>query len=121
MARVHVLTTSDRVSRVVCHSSVGNGNNKVGTSWVDCMVASRRNVSQLEIGTLPGQITAAEHADIVAGVLFECSGLHDVDAGGSTGPQRKAALDAFADRLISESQEELRRRLDYWGHTQEDQ
>lgn len=71
MSAIHILEGDGTNYRVVCHVTTPGGNNSSAVSWATALVNSGRIASVLPTGTGPGQITAAELAQIAAGATLE--------------------------------------------------
>jgi hypothetical protein len=116
MSKIHVLENNNGQYKTVIHFTVPPGNNSAGKSWKDCALAGGEGVTTvLTVGDLPGQITQAEHDDIVAGNVLEiiCNIL--VESGGAT----SASLDKLADKEIAAKQGTLQQKYKYYGYEQE--
>lgn len=115
MSRIHVMdAVGPENYRIVVHAPTPGGNNAANVPWVTAL-ASLGRVTQMEVGTDPGKISAAEANQIALGQVVEANGVFTDDPSW-TNPQRVAALNAYATQLVSETQAELQRRLKFFGH-----
>ena len=72
MSDIHVLTAEHNRFRCAFHIPVPSTNNAVGTPWRSALVNSGLGgMTGLVLGTGPGQINAAELAEIQSGAVYE--------------------------------------------------
>jgi hypothetical protein len=98
---------------VILHSAVPAGNNAIGNSWKNTLIAAGRNKTSMVEGTDLGQITTAEKASIVAGDVIEIPGTIPT----SVIAQGAAAIGVFADVLIVSAKAKIAQELNYYGWT----
>ncbi len=89
MPDIHILDVVGNTLRVACHIPVPVGNNAAGVAWSVVLVNSgNAKASILQTGTGPGQILAAEAAQLAAGTLVEVVMVQPVEINPT--PQRGA-------------------------------
>lgn len=117
MAAIHILTGSGNgVYTAIIHTATPAGNNVAGVAWSTALVNSGRNTTAMATGTGPGQITAAEAAQIAAGTVFEAS-IQWQNNPAWNNAQRAADLDLRAQQAGTEKQAELATILRLFGAT----
>ena len=117
MALIHVLENPDPGGcRCVLHVAVPTGKNAAGFAWKEILLlAGQTGHSSLTEGDGPGQITAGELAQIVAGDVIELSTMVQFEScGGDPAHIRKLVLKA-----LKQQKESLADRFKYYGATQE--
>lgn len=114
--KIHVLTGDGIAYSVVIHAPVPAGNNLAGVPWSTAIQNSGKNTSVLPTGNGPGQIAAAELAQIQAGTLVEAV-LSFGDNPSWTQAERIAELDRQASRLVQDTLNRLQDELKYFGAT----
>lgn len=118
MSSIHVLAGStNHLYTAVIHVATPAGNNQVGVSWATALVNSGMNKSIMTVGVGPGQISQAEHDQIVAGTIIEAV-MQWQDDPSFTTQQR---LDDFTLRTSQASTDRLNQlaaQLTYFGYTQ---
>ena len=121
MSDYHVLTGRQDGNgyQVVFHIPIPNVNNRVGVSYRTALVNSGMGGSSvMETGTGPGQIDAAELAQVVAGEIYEHSEEFATNPGETAG-QIQTRIDARYTQLVTEMQSQVQSRLSYYGHTRD--
>jgi hypothetical protein len=117
MARIHVLQrTGLNTYDCVVHSPTPAGNNSAGVAWATALVNSGLNVTRLETGTGPGQITSAEAAQVAAGTVIETSFTWE-DNPAFTNSQRLADLSTRADQAVAAALAARGDQLKFFGAT----
>lgn len=116
MSKVHVLAGDGdgHIYNLVIHIPVPAGNNDAGLPWRTCLVNSGLGgVTALKTGTGPGQITAAELAQVASGEVYETTA--SINTQGIVGAGMGAAVDAFAAQVSAERLAELQKALNWFG------
>lgn len=114
MAKVHVLTGDGGVYNLVLHIPISAGNNGAGQPWRTCLVNSGLGgITALRTGTGPGQISAAELAQVAAGEVYEVSAV--IQTQGISAAGLGAAVDALAAQISAEKLIELQKALQWFG------
>lgn len=117
MARMHVLESAgNNTYNVVVHAPTPAGNNSAGVPWTTALQNSGRAVSQMEVGTGPGQITSAEHAQVIAGTVIETT-FQWGDNPTWTNQQRLEDLDIRATQAVNEVLARYAAILKFFGAT----
>jgi len=100
----------------VLHAPVPPGKNAAGYKWKEILLATgQTGHSSLTEGDGPGQITAAELAQIVAGEVIELSTSVRIEScGGSAAGIRK-----LVSKALKQHRDALQARYQYYGTTQE--
>jgi hypothetical protein len=116
MSKIHVLTSDiNKNYNIVIHTPTPSGNNLVGISWQTAILNSGLiETTIMTVGTGPGQILAAEQAQILAGSVIEIVSNIQAESGGTT----SASLDQMANQIISQKLNNLAKQLKYFGYTQ---
>lgn len=114
MALVHVLEKSDTHYRVVIHKPVPAGSNNAGFTWKNVILGAGLNTTAMVEGALPGQISTAEKATIIAGDVFEVVLSLPLFSGGTSTGQVAAIINESYDQRIQDLQE----RYGQWGRAQ---
>jgi hypothetical protein len=117
MSQVHVLEYSEGRFRIIIHTATPSGNNGAGFAWSELLLQrgySGRTV--MTMGTGPGQISAEEKIEIVAGTLLEFE-LRLEAAPTITGAQLQTLLQNQAPGLISTQMAQWQQELRFWGAT----
>jgi hypothetical protein len=120
MADIHVMTTdNDGQARVVFHYPVAEADNEAKCAYRASLVNSGAGgASALAEGTGPGQISAAEKAQIAAGEVYEHAVTIPILSGGSTPEQVQATLRHFYVREKPAAMADIERRLRHYGQTE---
>jgi hypothetical protein len=117
MAKIHVLEGSRlNTYRIVVHSPIPAGNNSAGVPWPICLIGSGWAHTDMIEGDGPGQITAAEKAQVEDGTVIERRFDFLIEPGWSNA-ERNAAIDAEATKLIAETEQYLANTLKWYGAT----
>lgn len=118
MSNIHVLAgNGSNLYTAVIHIPTPVGNNSAGVSWATALVNSGMAKTVMTVGTGPGQILAAEKAQIDAGTVIETVTQWQDDKTFTT----QQRLDDFTLRTSQASTERLNRlaaQLAYFGFTQ---
>lgn len=102
MSQVHVLEYTEGRFRCLLHTATPAGNNAAGIPWSTVfLVTGRSGRTAMVEGTDPGQITAAEQAQIRAGTLLEFEVLIDA-APTITAAQLQTLLQNQAPAFVTE-------------------
>lgn len=105
MSALHVLERTERGYRCAIHKPVPAGGNAAGVSWATVLVNSGLAKTVLIEGDGPGQITAAEKAQIESGAVVEAVLDIPLGSGGMTLAQVAAIVQdewsAWASRFQS--------------------
>jgi len=111
---MHVFEANDKGEYRICaHVAVPAGNNTVGNSWKDVIIASGRNVTVMATGTGIGQISTAEQAQIAAGDVVEVV-VYVAFESATTNAQRTALVNVH----VTDELALLQRKLKLYGRTQ---
>lgn len=127
MARMHILEQSQpNVFNVIVHAPTPAGNNGAGLAWSAVVAAAQTRLnrdgvvvgptSAMLTGTGPGQITAAEAAEIAAGTVIEAT-FQWGDDPAWTNAQRLADLNTRATQAVNEVLANYAARLRQFGRT----
>jgi len=92
MSALHILDQSNGQFRCVAHQAVPAGSNTAGVTWKNVLLGAGLNVTSMTEGMLPGQISTAEKAQIVAGDVVEAAFTIPLHSGGTD----NAKIDAYA-------------------------
>ena len=121
MADIHVLTgDQNRSWSVVMHFNVPDATNEVGVNYRTALVTSGLGGST----ALPdgdgtgGTISAAEKAEIEAGIKAEYSASVLVESGGTSPAEMRAMLRGEYARQNATAIANLQSRLRYFGHVE---
>ena len=118
MSTVHVLDQSNGEYRCVIHFPVPGGSNSAGFTWkAVALSAGIAGATRLVVGTGPGQITAAEQAQIVAGDVVEFETTLRAESGGLTGALLAVTVDGLVANAITDFQAKLAREFKWYGAT----
>jgi len=99
--------------KVAIHFATPAGSNSVGMSWKECALAAGMiGTTALEVGTAPGNISQAEHDDIIAGDTIEI--ITTINPGLNP---TNAAVEALCNIAVSNWKANMARILKYYGHT----
>lgn len=113
MSRLHILASG----HCVLHEPVPPGNNAAGVPWRTALVNSGMGgTSVMPTGTGPGQITAAELAQIAAGALYETAFEFVRDPNWTTA-QRNEAMDECITRASGDALDKITYALRWFGAT----
>lgn len=117
--KVHVLESLGRGRyRVVLHTAMPAGNNPAGFTWKSAYIAAGLAVTVLTEGTAPGNITAAEKAQVIAGDVVEIIGEMEAETAGTAPGAVTAAVTQMANAIIAGALAALQERLKFYGYTQ---
>lgn len=116
MADMHVLA-GDGLGRwvLVMHFSVPNIDNEVSVNYRTALVNSALGGTSMTEGTGPGQISAAEKAQIDAGEIYEHSIRFLAESGANTLPELLAAAREAYAREETRVTAQFQKRLRYYG------
>jgi hypothetical protein len=92
MSALHILDQDNGQFRCVAHQPVPAGSNTAGVAWKNVILGAGLNVTSMTEGALPGQISTAEKAQIVAGDVVEAAFTIPLHSGGTSNAQ----IDAYA-------------------------
>ena len=119
MADIHVLV-GDREGywTLICHYQVPDVLNQVGVGYRAALIASGLGgSSRMSEGDGPGQIAAAELAQIEAGELYEHAMRWPAESGATNNAELVASARAEYTRAEARVTAELLQRLRYFGWT----
>lgn len=119
MASVHILSqSSDNEFQCVIHFPAPSGSNSAGLSWKSVLLASGlAGSTRLVEGTGPGQITAAEKAQVLAGDVIEFETVLRIESGGSTSLQIGVTIDALVANALADHARKVMSQLRRYGAT----
>lgn len=113
MSRLHILAGG----QCLLHEPVPAGNNAVGVAWRTALVNSGMGgTTSMATGAGPGQITAAELAQVQAGEVLEIAFRVEIPANASAA-QRNAIMDGEIAKASSEAQSRIAQALRFFGAT----
>ena len=115
MATLHVRNRSGNIINCIIHFDVPTGNNAVGFSWKNIVLALGRNTTSMVEGSGIGQISTTEKASVVAGDILELS-ISVTDHGGNAS-QRAAAIDEQVAAIIVDESSRLKQEFNFYGMT----
>jgi hypothetical protein len=121
MSDIHVLTGDGMTWSVVMHIPVPDANNSVGVNYRMALVNSGLGGTTSlteDAGPGPGQISAAEKAQVEAGELYEHRVGFLLESGGTSQAEQRAALRGRYTREKAVEIARLQRQLRYFGHTE---
>ena len=129
MSDMHALGSDRNGYRVVMHFDVPAGDNAVGTSWTDAILAVKgkddlgntalpKTVLQDGDGIVAGTISAAEKAEIEAGTRHEFVDSFPIESGGTSNADLRASLREFYASEKARLTDNLQTQLKYVGHTE---
>ncbi len=120
MADIHVLAGDGRGKiDVVLHIDVPAGDNAVGVSWQNALIASGiGGNTSMTVGSGSMQITQVEADQIAAGTRHELRRTFQINSIIDTAESRRDALQTFCTREKAEATADLQRRLKYAGYTE---
>ena len=91
MSALHILDQDNGQFRCVAHQAVPEGSNTAGVTWKNVILGAGLNVTFMTEGTLPGQISTAEKAQVAAGDVVEAAFTIPLHSGGTSNAQ----IDAY--------------------------
>ena len=119
MADMHVYDGDGRKWTVIMHFAVPNVNNAVAVNYRTALVNSGLGgTTTMTEGTGAGEITAAEKADVEAGILYEHVASFLVESGGKQAAELRASLREFYAKEETRIIDVLKSKLRYFGHTE---
>ena len=119
MADIHILDGRGRDVRVVMHFDVPDQTNEVNNSYRAALIGSGRGGTTIMAeGVGIGQVTAEEKSKIEAGEVYEFVEAWDIESGGTTNAQLRAAIRKIYGLRETEIIDRLTRQLKYFGHTE---
>ena len=114
MSSAHILERQGTTWHVVVHTPVPSGNNVAGVSWKTAFLNSGRSgLTTMTEGSGPGQITTVEKATVLTGDVLELHLQVEVE----TGVNPTATLNELVPRMITDTLNEWRQDLRYFGMT----
>lgn len=118
MADIHVLKGSTQGEyKLIFHFPVANTNNTAGVSFRTALVNSGLAVTQMKDGDgTGGTISAAEKANILAGIIYEHAVDFPVDSGGASGAQVLATVRAKYASENTQVTADIGKILKYFGY-----
>jgi len=111
MSALHILDQDNGQFRCVAHQAVPAGSNVAGVTWKTVILGAGLNVTSMIEGALPGQISTAEKAQIVAGDVVEAAFTVPLHAGGTTNAQ----IDAVALAEFAKWRDAMQAKYVYFG------
>jgi len=111
MSALHILDQDNGQFRCVAHQAVPAGSNVAGVTWKTVILGAGLNVTSMTEGTLPGQISAAEKAQITEGDIVEAAFTVPLHAGGTTNAQ----IDAVALAEFAKWRDAMQLKYAYFG------
>ena len=111
MSALHILDQDNGQFRCVAHQPVPAGSNTAGVAWKNVILGAGLNVTSMIEGALPGQISTAEKAQIVAGDVAEAAFTVPLHSGGTS----NAEIDAWALREFAEWKNKMQLKYAYFG------
>lgn len=102
---------------ILYHIPIPSANNRVGVNYRAALIGSGiGGTTKMTEGIAAGQITTAEKTQIVAGEVYEYTETIFTNPG-ETDVQLQAKVDARYTTLVTVLQDQLQKRLTYWGHS----
>lgn len=111
MSALHILDQDNGQFRCVAHQAVPVGSNTAGVTWKNVILGAGLNVTSMTEGALPGQISTAEKAQIIAGDVVEAAFTIPLHSGGVA----NANIDAYAVAEFANWRNAMQRRYSYFG------
>ena len=111
MSALHILDQDNGQFRCVAHQPVPAGSNTAGITWKNIILGAGLNFTTLVEGTLPGQITTAEKAQITAGDVVEAAFTIPLHSGGTSNAQ----IDAYALAEFANWRNAMQLKYAYFG------